>query len=259
MEKQRNTPLTTEEFIGKATTVHGDRYDYSKVVYKNRQSPVNIICPVHGVFLQRPSSHLAGRGCNICADNVVLTTDGFILRAREVHENKYDYSDVIYINEHTPVLITCPNHGIFQQRPNNHLNGHGCSECGIEMKHLNNGFKWKPYTFPNNRMVEVQGFESQTIDLLLSSSVAPEDIYLNKSEKPIVHYIWQGNSHKYFPDCYVSSSNTIVETKSLWYWNKDIGQNMAKIAGSLSQGYNIRIVVWEKQQLVRDINYYLED
>ena len=41
---------TTNEFIEKAKKVHGDKYDYSKVDYKNNSTKVCIICPIHGEF-----------------------------------------------------------------------------------------------------------------------------------------------------------------------------------------------------------------
>lgn len=47
----------------------------------------------------------------------------FISKAILVHGNKYDYSKVEYINNHTKVCIICPEHGEFWQTPNNHLNG----------------------------------------------------------------------------------------------------------------------------------------
>ena len=49
--------LTTEEFIAKAKAVHGDKYDYSQVEYVNNHTKVSIICPIHGVFRQRPLDH----------------------------------------------------------------------------------------------------------------------------------------------------------------------------------------------------------
>ena len=48
---------TTEEFIEQAKNVHGDKYDYSKVVYESTQKPVEIVCKIHGNFLQRPLEH----------------------------------------------------------------------------------------------------------------------------------------------------------------------------------------------------------
>ena len=61
--KQR---LTTEQFIKKARQVHGDKYDYSKVDYKNAETKVCIICPKHGEFWQEPGTHLKGKGCPEC-------------------------------------------------------------------------------------------------------------------------------------------------------------------------------------------------
>ena len=61
--------LTTEEFIRKAIEVHGDKYDYSKVEYKNNSTKVTIICPEHGEFEQVPSNHLYGHGCPVCYAN----------------------------------------------------------------------------------------------------------------------------------------------------------------------------------------------
>lgn len=56
--------LTQDEFIARARSVHGARYDYSKVEYRGRKDKVRIICPVHGEFLQTPDKHLSGCGCS---------------------------------------------------------------------------------------------------------------------------------------------------------------------------------------------------
>ena len=58
--------ITTEDFINKAREIHGDKYDYSKVVYKNSKTDVCVICPEHGEFLTNPTNHLSGHGCPNC-------------------------------------------------------------------------------------------------------------------------------------------------------------------------------------------------
>ena len=58
--------LTKEEWIEKARAVHGDKYDYSKVIYTNSKDYVTIICPIHGEFQQRVEDHMRGCGCNKC-------------------------------------------------------------------------------------------------------------------------------------------------------------------------------------------------
>ena len=59
-----------------------------------------------------------------------VTTQDFIDRARAVHGDKYGYTFSVYLSTHTKVSIHCPEHGMFEQSPNNHLNGYGCTSCG---------------------------------------------------------------------------------------------------------------------------------
>lgn len=124
-----NARATKEGFIKKARAIHGDKYDYSQVDYVNSSTRVQIICPSHGVFIQKPQDHLAGYCCPVCGGSQKLTTEEFIRRAQEVHGNKYDYSQVKYVNGHSKVIIVCPEHGPFFQTPYLHVLGSGCSKC----------------------------------------------------------------------------------------------------------------------------------
>jgi phage FluMu protein Com len=123
--------LTREEFILKAKEVHGNKYDYKDVVYKNNRIQVNILCTeCEEVFKQRPIDHLQGNGCPPCNGTKKLTLEQFIQKAREVHEEKYEYKDVVYKNNYTPVNIWCTFcNKIFLQRPKPHLLGQGCPNC----------------------------------------------------------------------------------------------------------------------------------
>jgi len=58
--------LTTKDFIEKSKLIHGDKYDYSKVIYKGNKEKVKIICPKHDEFFQTPSDHKQGKGCSKC-------------------------------------------------------------------------------------------------------------------------------------------------------------------------------------------------
>lgn len=124
--------INTEIFIQRAKGIHGDKYDYSKVVYNGYDNKVCIICPKHGEFWQEPSSHIGKQhcGCPSCAGLNKMNKDDFIRRAIEVHGDKYDYSDTDFISTHKKVSIYCPIHGHFEQTPKNHLKGQGCPECG---------------------------------------------------------------------------------------------------------------------------------
>ena len=121
--------LNTEEWINKAKSVHGDKYDYSKSIYINSREKVKIICPKHGEFWQKANEHLNGHGCKLCGGTSKLNTNDFIAKSREVHGDKYNYSLVDYKSMRDKVCIICPKHGEFWQLPLSHLNGSACPKC----------------------------------------------------------------------------------------------------------------------------------
>lgn len=133
--RAKNQALTLEGFLTKAAEVHGERYDYGAVAFDRSTDSVTIGCPVHGPFRQRVSNHLAGRGCQRCAHKTVgsanaIDQSGFLARAVQVHGERYDYHGVRYSKSRDKVSIRCPEHGLFEQCPNNHLMGKGCPVCG---------------------------------------------------------------------------------------------------------------------------------
>jgi hypothetical protein len=117
-------------FIEQAKQTHGEIYDYTGVVYVNSYTKVKIVCPSHGEFNQVPYAHIRGQGCKKCHfSKRVLTQDVFLKRCKKFHGEKYDYSKSKYINSNTKVEIICPDHGSFQQLPDDHCRGIGCSKC----------------------------------------------------------------------------------------------------------------------------------
>lgn len=133
--------LTTDLFIEKVKKVQGDKYDYSKVVYKNSKTKVEIVCPKHGSFWQTPDKHMQGQGCPKCKNESFRlrrfsNTSRFSEKAALVHNGKYDYSKVNYITRGTKVKIICPKHGDFEQEPRAHLAGQGCPACAKELNGL---------------------------------------------------------------------------------------------------------------------------
>jgi len=251
---------TTDQFIRMATKCHKHKYIYSATNYVESELEVDILCPTHGIFRQSPASHLTGRGCPICANEFTsnklrLSNEDFIAKANIRHGNKYDYSNVDYAcNGRTNVTIICPAHGKFQQRPNNHLIGRGCPKCGNERQNGSNQFLWKNYTFPNGRIEKTQGYEPWTLDYLLSSGICDSDIIIRG--RPIITYNVHNVSRRYFPDCYLKTSNTLVETKSVWTWNSKKKETLAKIKGAIKCGYNIRVIIWDSaHHIVSDKTY----
>jgi very-short-patch-repair endonuclease len=142
-EKRGNlSRKTTEQFIQEAIEKHGDKYDYSKVNYKTALNKVIIICKNHGEFKQVAISHLRGSGCPLCAGNNILKTkEQFINDAISIHGDKYDYSQVNYINTNTKVNIVCKKHSYeFEQMPSSHLQNQGCPKCGNRYSPTTNEF-----------------------------------------------------------------------------------------------------------------------
>ncbi len=133
--------LTTAEFIDKAISKHGNRYDYSLTEYKSAQTKVKIICPDHGVFEQTASRHSnLGNGCPSCFGKFKITTQEFIERSKQQHGNKYDYSLVKYETISGKVKIICPDHGVFEQISESHMNGFGCAACTGNAQLTTEGF-----------------------------------------------------------------------------------------------------------------------
>lgn len=123
--------LSTDEFIVRAKEIHGDLYDYSDVRYIGSKVKVEIRCPTHGKFLQRPNDHLSGMGCPLCYGTPKKTTKDFIELAKSIHGDLYDYSKVEYVGNKVPVTIICKKHGEFQKWPNAHVyKKQGCPICG---------------------------------------------------------------------------------------------------------------------------------
>ena len=58
-----------------------------------------------------------------------LTTGQFVEKAKAVHGDRYGYDEVVYKTAHTKVIIGCNRHGTFEQMPQDHLRGKGCSIC----------------------------------------------------------------------------------------------------------------------------------
>lgn len=131
--------LTNEQFLLRAREVHGNKYAYPEL-YKNMHSKMPIICPNHELFYQTTRRHLIGQGCPICGINKLKTTNAqFLERANKLHNGKYEYPEP-YVGSEMMMPIICPEHGVFHQTPHSHLQGSGCPRCNNHNKLTNNEF-----------------------------------------------------------------------------------------------------------------------
>lgn len=126
----------SEMFIEKAKKRYDNKYNYNlipKVFKPTEKQP--IVCPKHGVFYQRLSTHYSkGLGCRLCANEHISsvrsdTPEDFVVKAKLIHKNKYDYSVNNFTTSRSKVTIICPNHGTFTQNASAHLSGSGCPDC----------------------------------------------------------------------------------------------------------------------------------
>ena len=167
------------KFLEQANDVHQKLYDYSKVNYIKNSINIKIICKIHGEFEQLPLNHLKGNGCYRCS-GFNRNTEDFINKAKEVHGDIYDYSKINYENTRKSVIIICKIHGEFEQIPNYHLSGCGCTKCqfyshskvclrwlnqieknlGYKICHMNNEGEMKIKV--NNKLIKFDGFDPKT-------------------------------------------------------------------------------------------------
>lgn len=121
--------VTTESFIAEAKEIYGDRYDYNKVDYKNRDHRVVVTCPVHGDFQVYAREHLDGKGCPKCEKG-----EKFITKLKEKFGDKFGLDEFVYESSTSPVTLICSIHGAFSKLPHAILNSKcGCPECGNEL------------------------------------------------------------------------------------------------------------------------------
>jgi hypothetical protein len=139
----KTTRKTILDFIIESNIIHNNKYDYSLVEYVNNKTKVKIICPIHGEFEQVAKNHLMGCNCPNCGfDSQVYKrrkhTPDFIIESNIIHNNKYDYKLVNYVNAHSKVNIICNIHGQFQQTPKAHITlKQGCPSCYTELRKYN--------------------------------------------------------------------------------------------------------------------------
>lgn len=128
--------MNTSIFIDKSNIKHKNYYKYDKTIYVSNKTFVTITCPQHGDFYQTPNNHLSGYGCSLCAINRRSNKrkmSDFVDRSRSKFGDKFNYTDVNYINNSTNIKLTCVSHGEFLVLPSVHLSSNtGCSKCSSE-------------------------------------------------------------------------------------------------------------------------------
>lgn len=124
---------THKQFTEESNLIHKNKYKYIEE-YKTANIPIKIECPIHGIFLQRPSAHITQKqGCPVCGLSnrdypLRKTTEKFIEQSKAKWGDKYDYNLTNYVNKITKITYSCPVHGKISQYPKLHLKS-GCQYC----------------------------------------------------------------------------------------------------------------------------------
>jgi len=237
--------LSLEEVLKKFNEVHGERYDYSSVVFKSVDFNVEIFCNQkgHGFFSQRPSKHFKGQGCPKCgiikrSQSKKFKINDVINRFKEVHSNYYDYTFVEYKNSQIKVKIVCPKHGAFFQTPDNHWNGNGCNRCasirgGILNRKSQDEFLQQANKIHSNKydysLVEYQTSENKIKIICIEGGHGIFEM------KPANHFNGQG-----CPRCGVikrtisrtKSTKDFIEQAKLIHTNKNYGYEKVEYKGN---------------------------
>lgn len=122
-----------EDLINDYKLISNNKFDYSLSTEEDylTNKTIKIICKKHGEFIQKTYCKLRCEGCekeNLLEKNKLK----FIEKCNNLHNNKFDYSKINYVNNTTKLLIICPVHGEFMMEPKYHKQGLGCFECNKE-------------------------------------------------------------------------------------------------------------------------------
>lgn len=203
-----------KKFINKSIEVHGDKYDYSKVEYKNIHTKVIITCPEHGDFSQSPNNHQKGHGCIECSGTKQRTTKEFIDESKIIHGDTYDYSKVDYSSLRNRVTIVCSIHGEFKQHPSNHLKGHGCEKCSFKLISDVKSFSKKEFIEKSKKIhgdkynYEKVDYKTMVVDVIIGCKE-----HGDFTQQPYIHSVGSG-----CPQC--SPGGFHINKQSIFYIRK---------------------------------------
>lgn len=138
---------TTEQAINDFTSVHGDRYDYSKYQYLGSKSKGTVICKKHGEFTISYHHHFHRRqNCQLCSKNAKQTTKSTIIAIMKIHGMKYGYDKVRYTRAKDKIKIFCKScESYFMITPDSLKQGKGCITCGNKRGVLKNRTKYSEF------------------------------------------------------------------------------------------------------------------
>ena len=117
INKTMSKPFTTQQFIESANKKFNSKFDYSMVHYKNANTNITILCPIHGEFSTTPWNHLSKKhGCLHCGNDAMAKQQKEITHQKfnnfiQINPHNYDYSLAKFDVIHDKIRIICKTHG----------------------------------------------------------------------------------------------------------------------------------------------------
>jgi hypothetical protein len=161
IERANNQKLNTQEFINRATSIHGDKYDYSQVDYIRNDDKVTIICKDHGEFRQIPNGHFNGKGCPECGGSISksqrLISDYISSKGFEVIDNyKPEFMNGLHLDIFLPKLNIAIEYG-------GYIFHHSCDSHFIKPKAISYHYnKWLLCKKNNVTLLNIFDFQFET-------------------------------------------------------------------------------------------------
>lgn len=179
--------LGNEEIIEKFIEIHGDKYNYSHVLYKNMKNKVIIVCLEHGEFEQSVPHHLKGSGCRKCANQIINLNNGKqfsqekfieIAIAKEIPNLSFEKS--VYKGKRENVIVTCSIHGDYTTKAEIILKGNGCKKCASEKLKIDRICTTEEFI---EKAIEVHGTAYGYLKVDYKGSFNKVEIFCNKHQK----------------------------------------------------------------------------
>ena len=120
----------------------------------------------------------------------------------------------------------------------------------VMYKTSKNAYKLKEYTFPSNKMIEIQGYENFALDeLIISEEIDESDIITGCKNVPAIWYNDEtGKKHRHYVDIFIPSQNRCIEVKSLWTAEKKKDSIFLKQKAAKELGYKYSIWVYNNKK-----------
>lgn len=178
--------MTRRNTIENILSLYRSRFTNSKLIfdkseYVNSHTKMIVTCPIHGDFEIRSSDLLTGTGCPKCGGTKKYNTEEFIEKANYVHNGYFTYEKCKYEGSNKKVIVTCPIHGDFSVKANNHLIGYNCPKCSKE--HITHEITKIEQINASTKKITNEEFKQKVIDKYGDKYILDKVEYINNRTK----------------------------------------------------------------------------